>query len=179
MNPTKEAGHFRILSMVYCSLFTIIIALCSYITIPTVIPFTLQTLGVFITLELLGGKKGTSSFDNRCAVWYSSWCNRRSRILRFSRWHRCAFKQYRRIYRRLCFVGTDLLVIYYTSRPTSLRKNHRYDTRPCSLLFIWNHLVSFCLFWHKKHVRNDSGSTNLYSSLHHSGHCQNVLIHRF
>ncbi len=61
MNPTKETGHFRILSMVYCSLFTIIIALCSYITIPTVIPFTLQTLGVFITLELLGGKKGTFS----------------------------------------------------------------------------------------------------------------------
>ncbi len=61
MNHTKETGHVRILSMVYCSLFTIIIALCSYITIPTLIPFTLQTLGVFITLELLGGKKGTFS----------------------------------------------------------------------------------------------------------------------
>ena len=61
MNHTKETGHLRILSMVYCSLFTVIIALCSYITIPTVIPFTLQTLGVFITLELLGGKKGTFS----------------------------------------------------------------------------------------------------------------------
>ncbi len=61
MNHTREIGHLRILSMVYCSLFTIIIALCSYITIPTIIPFTLQTLGVFITLELLGGKKGTFS----------------------------------------------------------------------------------------------------------------------
>ena len=61
MNHTKETGHLRILSMVYCSLFTVIIALCSYITIPTVIPFTLQTLGVFIALELLGGKKGTFS----------------------------------------------------------------------------------------------------------------------
>lgn len=61
MNHTKESGHNRILSMVYCSLFAIIIALCSYITIPVVIPFTLQTLGVFIALELLGGKKGTFS----------------------------------------------------------------------------------------------------------------------
>lgn len=61
MNHTRETGHLRILSMVYCPLFTIIIALCSYITIPTLIPFTLQTLGVFITLELLGGKKGTFS----------------------------------------------------------------------------------------------------------------------
>ena len=59
MNHKKESGHNRILSMVYCSLFTVIIALCSYITIPVVIPFTLQTLGIFLALELLGGKKGT------------------------------------------------------------------------------------------------------------------------
>ncbi len=61
MNHTKASGSNRILSMVYCSFFTIIIALCSYITIPIVIPITLQTMGVFITLELLGGKKGTFS----------------------------------------------------------------------------------------------------------------------
>ncbi|MBQ8247968.1 MAG: biotin transporter BioY [Lachnospiraceae bacterium] len=61
MSHPKESGYNRILSMVYCSLFTIIIALCSYITIPTVIPITLQTLGIFITLELLGGKKGSFS----------------------------------------------------------------------------------------------------------------------
>ena len=59
MSHKKESGHNRILSMVYCSLFTVIIALCSYITIPVVIPFTLQTLGIFLALELLGGKKGT------------------------------------------------------------------------------------------------------------------------
>lgn len=61
MNHKRESGQNRILSMVYCSLFAIIIALCSYITIPLVIPFTLQTLGVFTALELLGGKKGTFS----------------------------------------------------------------------------------------------------------------------
>ena len=61
MNHKKELGPNRILSMVYCSLFAIFIALCSYITIPLVIPFTLQTLGVFTALELLGGKKGTFS----------------------------------------------------------------------------------------------------------------------
>lgn len=61
MNHKKEIGNSRILSMVYCSFFTIIIALCSYITIPVIIPFTLQTLGIFTVLELLGGKKGTFS----------------------------------------------------------------------------------------------------------------------
>ncbi len=61
MSHKKEYGNSSILSMVYCSFFAIIIALCSYITIPVVIPFTLQTLGVFLALELLGGKKGTFS----------------------------------------------------------------------------------------------------------------------
>lgn len=61
MNHKKESGTSRILSMVYCSFFAIIIALCSYITIPIIIPFTLQTLGVFTALELLGGKKGIFS----------------------------------------------------------------------------------------------------------------------
>ncbi|MBQ7767041.1 MAG: biotin transporter BioY [Lachnospiraceae bacterium] len=61
MSHKKESGSKSVLSMVYCSLFTVIIALCSYITIPVIIPFTLQTLGIFITLELLGGKKGTFS----------------------------------------------------------------------------------------------------------------------
>ena len=61
MSRKRESGRNSVLSMVYCSLFTIIIALCSYITIPVIIPFTLQTMGIFITLELLGGKKGTFS----------------------------------------------------------------------------------------------------------------------
>ena len=61
MSRKKESGHNRILSMVYCSLFTVIIALCSYITIPVGIPITLQTMGIFLALELLGGKKGTFS----------------------------------------------------------------------------------------------------------------------
>ncbi|MCD7731336.1 MAG: biotin transporter BioY [Oscillospiraceae bacterium] len=37
----------------------VIIAVCSWISIPTTVPFTLQTFGVFCALGLLGGKKGT------------------------------------------------------------------------------------------------------------------------
>lgn len=36
-----------------------LMAICSWITIPTVVPFTLQTLGVFLAISLLGGKRGT------------------------------------------------------------------------------------------------------------------------
>ena len=36
-----------------------LIAVCSWISIPTTVPFTLQTLAVFFIIGLLGGKKGT------------------------------------------------------------------------------------------------------------------------
>lgn len=45
----------------YIGLFTVLIAICSWISIPTTVPFTLQTLGVFLTIGLLGGKRGTIS----------------------------------------------------------------------------------------------------------------------
>ena len=38
-----------------------LIAVCSWISIPTAVPFTLQTFGVFITMGLLGGKRGTAA----------------------------------------------------------------------------------------------------------------------
>ena len=41
------------------SVFTAMISICSWISIPASIPFTLQTMGVFTTVGLLGGKRGT------------------------------------------------------------------------------------------------------------------------
>ena len=45
--------------MVYSGIFAVLLAICSWISIPTVIPFTLQTFAVFLTVLLLGGKQGT------------------------------------------------------------------------------------------------------------------------
>lgn len=50
---------FTIHDMVLCAMFTALLAICSWIAIPTDVPFTLQTLGVFLTVGLLGGKRGT------------------------------------------------------------------------------------------------------------------------
>lgn len=36
-----------------------VMAVCSWISIPAAVPFTLQTFGVFLTVGLLGGKRGT------------------------------------------------------------------------------------------------------------------------
>lgn len=52
-------GNARLKDAVLISLFTAIVAVCSLITIPSPVPFTLQTLGVFCTLAVLGGKNGT------------------------------------------------------------------------------------------------------------------------
>lgn len=49
----------RPLDMAYIAVFAALMAICSWISIPTAIPFTLQTMGVFLTVGLLGGRRGT------------------------------------------------------------------------------------------------------------------------
>ena len=43
------------------ALFSAIVVICSLITIPSAIPFTLQTFAVFLCLNILGAKKGLIS----------------------------------------------------------------------------------------------------------------------
>lgn len=45
--------------MAMVALMTALMAICSWISIPTTVPFTLQTLGVFLACALLGGKRGS------------------------------------------------------------------------------------------------------------------------
>ena len=49
----------KIKDIVYISLCAVILTICSWITIPTLVPFTLGTFGVFLITLLLGGKRGT------------------------------------------------------------------------------------------------------------------------
>ncbi len=52
----------RIIDIVYIAMFTAVIAVCSLITVPFAVPFTMQTFAVFFALLMLGGKRGA------CAV---------------------------------------------------------------------------------------------------------------
>ena len=45
--------------MTYIALFAVVMAICSWISVPSVVPFTLQTFGVFLAVGVLGGKRGT------------------------------------------------------------------------------------------------------------------------
>lgn len=45
--------------MTYVAMFSVLIAVCAWISIPTTVPFTMQTFGVFVSVGVLGGKRGT------------------------------------------------------------------------------------------------------------------------
>ena len=45
--------------MVLIALFAALIAICAWISIPSAIPFTMQTFGLFAALGILGGRRGT------------------------------------------------------------------------------------------------------------------------
>lgn len=47
--------------MAYIALFAVVMAVCAWITVPSVVPFTMQTLGVFLAVGILGGKRGTAA----------------------------------------------------------------------------------------------------------------------
>ncbi len=52
-------SSLRTLDLAYIAVFTVLLAVCSWISIPTVVEFTMQTFAVFFTLLVLGGKRGT------------------------------------------------------------------------------------------------------------------------
>ena len=56
---TMTATRSKTYDIVYIGVFAVIMAICSWISIPTTVPFTLQTFGVFIAVGILGGKRGS------------------------------------------------------------------------------------------------------------------------
>ncbi len=45
--------------MVYIAMFAVLISICSWISIPSAVPFTMQTFGIFLAVAVLGGKRGS------------------------------------------------------------------------------------------------------------------------
>ena len=59
---TVAATKTKTYDLAYIAIFAVLIAICSWISIPMTVPFTLQTFGVFMAVGVLGGKE---------AVWRS------------------------------------------------------------------------------------------------------------
>ena len=52
---------FKTKDLTYTALGAVLIAVCSWISVPAPVPFTLQTFAVFSVLLLLGGRRGTAA----------------------------------------------------------------------------------------------------------------------
>lgn len=59
MNAQAKTTALRTVDVAYIGLFVAVMAICSWISIPATVPFTLQTFAVFMAVGLLGGKRGT------------------------------------------------------------------------------------------------------------------------
>ncbi len=58
MNNSQDRGT-GVKDLAYIALFAVVITVCSWISIPFAVPFTMQTFGVFCALGVLGGRRGT------------------------------------------------------------------------------------------------------------------------
>lgn len=56
---TKAPGRGRTYDMAYSAVFAVLIAICTWISIPAVVPFTMQTFAIFLAVAVLGGRRGT------------------------------------------------------------------------------------------------------------------------
>lgn len=58
----KMAGRKRnTADLAYIGIMAALMAVCSWISVPTAVPFTLQTFAVFLAIGVLGGRRGTLS----------------------------------------------------------------------------------------------------------------------
>lgn len=53
-----QTSRFRTIDLVYIALMAVLITVCAWISIPSAVPFTLQTMAVFLAPSLLGAKRG-------------------------------------------------------------------------------------------------------------------------
>lgn len=60
-NAEKTKKNLKTTDLVYIALGAVLITICSWISIPTTVPFTMQTFAIFFVLSVLGGKRGTVS----------------------------------------------------------------------------------------------------------------------
>ena len=60
-SASQSRRAFTTKEMVLTAMLTAVMAVCSWISVPAEIPFTLQTFAVFCAVGLLGGRNGLSS----------------------------------------------------------------------------------------------------------------------
>ena len=58
MKTTMAQSRFKATDLAFIAIGAALISICSWISIPTAVPFTLQIFAVFLIVSLLGGERG-------------------------------------------------------------------------------------------------------------------------
>lgn len=100
MTLHTTAARLRTVDLVYVALFSVLIAVCAWISIPATIPFTLQTFGIFAALTFWAGGGGlTPPWSIFCWVLWDF------RFSPGSRQESALAGRYRRLHPGLCRTG--------------------------------------------------------------------------
>ena len=57
----RSTNTFKAADLAYTAIGAALIAICSWISIPTTVPFTMQTFAIFLLLSVLGGKRALTA----------------------------------------------------------------------------------------------------------------------
>ena len=162
---TMAAAKSKTYDLVYIAVFAVLMAVCSWISVPTAVPFTLQTFAVFMAVGVLGGRRGTMS-----VALYYSWSSGSSCICGNDRGNRNSHRNNRRIHCGIfifcpCYVGNGK-----DSRKKKCNTDFIYGCGPDCMLCFWYCMVYGCVYENKRSGRPDGGSWMVCDTLYYSGH---------
>ena len=163
-NKEEMKKNFRIIDLVYIAFGAVLIAICSWISIPTVVPFTMQTFAIFFVLSAFGGKRGTvaiilyillgvvgipvfSQFTSGIGILLGSTGG---------------------IYRWFYYYGVYLPTDCSLHGKKIVGRNALYGYRPRCLLRFRNRVVYVCLCRLKRTYKSCNGSFLVRNTIYHS-----------
>ena len=145
MNAQTKTTTLRTVDVAYIGMFVAVMAICSWISIPATVPFTLQTFAVFMAVGLLGGKRGTIAVVTYVllgavgAPVFAGFAGGIGALLGNS------VGNYRWIHYRIYFFCIDYVGHYSAFWREDLGVRTFYGAGTDCMLCIWNLLVYDCL----------------------------------